>query len=301
MGRILNEPDAQRQNLLKEIEKITKTRIGVYIANPNVSPNFMDHNDPMFFNDVLESIGVVEKLDIIIDSPGGDGNVAETLSNMCREFCKESRAIIIKSAKSAATMWALSTDKIVMGYISELGPTDPQITITADNKTYVVSAHSIINGVGQLHSMLAQGIDQRIVMTLAHKIDPPILDFASNAIAFSKDFAFRWLSEYMLKSDPDKARKIADDLSNQTLWLNHGRRIDIKGARKLGLKITEIKKDSKLWKLLWEYFCRVQIMLNNTGNAKLFETSSMSIKLQAATRRRQSQQAQESVDDAPPV
>jgi len=89
MARLMTGSDKRRQELLKEIEKITQTRIGVYIANPNVTPNFIDHNDPTFFNDVLESVGEVEKLDIIIDSPGGDANVVETLALMCREYCKE--------------------------------------------------------------------------------------------------------------------------------------------------------------------------------------------------------------------
>jgi len=295
MGNLTFEPDKQRQDILKEIEKITGTRIGVYIANPNVSPNFIDHNDLMFFNDVLESIGVVEKLDIIIDSPGGDGNIAETLAVMCREFSKDLRSIVIKSAKSAATMWAISTDEILMGYISEIGPTDPQIMIfTSDGRSTFVPAQSIINGVGQLHAMLNSGIHPRIVMTLANKIEPSILDVANNAIAFSKDFAFRWLSEHMLKGKDDKAKEIAEALSDQRIWLSHGKRIGIKEAKKLGLKIKIIKKDSKLWKLLWEYYCRAQIMMNNTGNAKLFETSSMGIKVQATVRRRRPPQQPES-------
>jgi len=190
-------------------------------------------------------------------------------------------------------MWAISTDKLLMGYISEIGPIDPQIRIISpQGVTTFVPAQSYINGVAQVNSMLQQGIAPRIAMGLVQKIEPPILDVASNIINFSRNLAFNWLSNHMLRGDPKKAKEIADALSDNRRWLSHGKRIGIKEAKDLGLKVTRIKKDSKLWKLLWEYYSRVQIMLNSTGNAKLFETNSMGIKFQASLRRRQQQQPQ---------
>lgn len=90
--------------MLEEIEKITKTRVISYLANPNVSSNFIDQNDPLFFNELLECVEDAEKIDIIIDSLGGEANVAERLAVMCRECCENIRTIVIYSAKSAATM-----------------------------------------------------------------------------------------------------------------------------------------------------------------------------------------------------
>ena len=287
MARLMNQSDIERRGLLAKIEEITETRIAVYLANPNVSPNFIDHNDPLFFNDLLESIGDTESLDIIIDSPGGEANVAERLSHMSRSCCSNLRAIIINSAKSAATMWALSTDEILMGYLSEIGPIDPQIRmITPQGNTTYVPAQSILNSVGQLHGMLQQGIDQRVVMGLLQKIEPPILDVAQNAINFSKQYAFRWLSEHMLASDPAKAKEIAEALSDNSRWLSHGKRIGIREAVDLGLNVTRIRKDTRLWNLLWEYYCRSQIMMNATRNVKLFETKDVGINFQASVRRR---------------
>jgi ClpP class serine protease len=62
----------------------------------------------------LETVGDTKVLDVI-NSPGGEANVAEKLAIMCGEHCKIFRALVPNSAKSAATMWALSADKILMG------------------------------------------------------------------------------------------------------------------------------------------------------------------------------------------
>lgn len=278
MVSLINERDITRRRLLEKIEKITKTRVIAYLANPNASPNFIDHNDPVFLNDLLESIGDTEILDVVIDSPGGEANVAEKLAIMCREHCKVLRAMIPNSAKSAATMWAIASDKILMGYLSEIGPIDPQIRmVDPQGRITFVPAQSIIDSIGHLHSMLQQGIDQRVALGLIQKLDPAIIDVADKAIQFSKQFAERWLSEYMLKDNPSKAKEIANALSDNRKWLSHGKRIGINEASNLGLKIDPIDRKSQLWKYLWEYYSRAQMMLNATGTIKLFECKNIGI------------------------
>jgi len=278
MVSLVNERDETRRRLLKEIEKITKTKVIAYLANPNASPNFIDHNDPLFLNDLLQSVGDTKGLDVIIDSPGGEANVAEKLAIMCREHCKVLRAMIPNSAKSAATMWAISCDKILMGYLSEIGPIDPQIRmVDPQGRITFVPAQSIIDSVGQIHEMLRAGVDQRVAIGLIQKLDPAIIDVANKAINFSQQFAERWLSQYMLNNDPSKAKEIAEALSDNRRWLSHGKRIGFKEAQDLGLEVEAIDRKTSLWKLLWEYYGRVQMMMNATGTIKLFECRTMGI------------------------
>jgi hypothetical protein len=175
-------------------------------------------------------------------------------------------------------MFAISTDEIMMGYLSEIGPIDPQIRLATPHGFNYIPAHSLISAVGQVHQMLQAGVDQRIVLGLVQKIDPAFLDFANRAIAFSKSFAETQLSSHMLSGDPQKAKEIAEKLSNNDHWLSHAKRIGIKEARDLGLNIRSIDKDEELWKVLWEYYGRAQMHLN-TGVIKLYETSSYSLGL----------------------
>lgn len=148
---------------------------------------------------------------------------------------------------------------------------DPQGRIT------FVPAQSIIDSVIQIHQMLQQGVDQRVAIGLIQKLDPAIIDVANKAINFSTQFAERWLSQYMLKDDPTKAKSIAKALSDNRRWLSHGKRIGIKEALDLGLKVESIPRKSKLWKLLWEYYGRAQTMMNATGTIKTFECKTMGI------------------------
>lgn len=278
MASLINEGDIARRKLLDKIEKITKNRILTYLANPNASPNFLDHNDPIFLNDLFECIGETETLDIIIDSPGGEATVPEKLAIMCREHCTHMRAIIVNSAKSAATMWALTSDKILMGYLSELGPIDPQIRVVDPRGSFTfLPAQSIIDGIGQTHSMLQQGLDQRVAIALIQKLDPALVDVAEKSINFSRQFAENWLSRYMLKDDPELAKQVAEALSNNRRWLAHGKLIGIKEAQELKLKVEPIPRKSALWKLLWEYYARSQMKLNSSGAAKLFECKTQGI------------------------
>lgn len=286
MASLVHERDITRRRLLEKVEKITKTRVIAYLANPNASPNFIDHNDPVFLNDLLENVGDTDVLDVIIDSPGGEANVTEKLAIMCREHCKVLRAIIPNSAKSAATMWAIACDKILMGYLSEIGPIDPQIRmVDPRGQITFVPAQSILDSVGQIHRMLQGGVDQRVAIGLIQKLDPAIIDVADKAIGFSRQFAERWLSQYMLKDDHAKAKEIAEALSDNRRWLSHGKRIGLKEALDLGLKVEPINRKSKFWKVLWEYYGRAQMMMNATRTIKLFECKNIGINVSIGMQR----------------
>ena len=125
--------------------------------------------------------------------------------------------------------------------------------------------------------MLQQGVDQRVAIGLIQKLDPAIIDVANKAISFSQQFAERWLSQYMLKNDHAKAKEIAEALSDNRRWLSHGKRIGIKEAQELGLKVEPIKRKGKFWRLLWEYYGRAQMKMNATQTIKIFERKTIGI------------------------
>lgn len=199
---------------------------------------------------------------------------------MCRDHSKEFRVIVPNSAKSAATMLALASDEILMGYLSEIGPIDPQIrVVTPQGQITFIPAQSIIDSVGQLHSALQQGIDPRAVIALVQRIDPYLIDVAQKAVAFSERFARDWLSKHMLRNDKPKAAKVSEAIADNRRWLSHGRRIGVAEARGLGLKIVRMPKTQKLWNRVWEYYSRANHHLNITKNVKVFETRDFGLNL----------------------
>ncbi len=70
----------------------------------------------------------MDKLSILIDSPGGDADAAFHLVRAFRQFATNVEALVVNWAKSGATFLCLGADKILMGKNAELGPLDVQLT-----------------------------------------------------------------------------------------------------------------------------------------------------------------------------
>ena len=67
-------------------------------------------------------------LDLILHTPGGDGDATESLIHYLREmFGTNIRAFVPQIAMSAGTILACSCKEIFLGKHSNLGPVDPQI------------------------------------------------------------------------------------------------------------------------------------------------------------------------------
>jgi ClpP class serine protease len=136
LSRVLDEHDLYKSQrnirieLLKQLEAQGPAGKSVaYISFFCSAAASIDTNDIPAFGDVLLSVGEVDQLNLIIDSPGGEGTVAEKIIELCRAYCSEFRVIVPNRAKSAATIIALGSDEIVMGYCSELGPIDAQVLV----------------------------------------------------------------------------------------------------------------------------------------------------------------------------
>lgn len=65
---------------------------------------------------------------LIIHSSGGAIEPAYLISKTLKRLSKEKFVVVVpRKAKSAATLMSLGADEIHMGYVSQLGPIDPQI------------------------------------------------------------------------------------------------------------------------------------------------------------------------------
>ncbi len=71
-----------------------------------------------------------DSLDLILHSPGGLPEAAESIVTVLRSQFKNVRVLVPVMAKSAATMIALSANEILMPISAELGPIDPQFLLS---------------------------------------------------------------------------------------------------------------------------------------------------------------------------
>lgn len=259
-----------RQGQLREIERVTGRRLITYVAGPGTSITGMDIPP---FVDLLDDVEAGEPIDLLLHTPGGDIDQAERIVLLCRKRVKDAefRVIVPDSAKSAGTLIAIAADEIVMGDPSELGPIDPQIFIrTASGEDMARPAQSFLDGLKQIREETGDGDLSPAYFPLLDKLDPALIDFCEKAIKRSKKFAQEFLSQYMLKDDPEKAEEIAEDLANVEKYLSHSATIDADRAAELGLNVAILGTDDELWQAYWRLYVQMRVALPGPG-AKLFE------------------------------
>jgi Serine dehydrogenase proteinase len=82
------------------------------------------------FIDQLEAVPAgTKQVDVLVHSTGGDALAAWKLMSILRENFERVSVLVPFMAFSAATLFALGADEIVMHRHASLGPIDPQITI----------------------------------------------------------------------------------------------------------------------------------------------------------------------------
>lgn len=310
LARVMNELNvnqdqlSKRQETIKNLEKKLSER---YKAENKVvsyiikfgHPKAMIHSsDVPALDATLNSVVHAEEINIILHGPGGDGSIVEKMIEMCRGHLPmkkgKLRVIVPNIAKSAATLFALGADSIVMGYCSELGPIDPQIPVVNSGVTHMISALSFLEARDTLMAKITEAAKKNEptagLLTQLAGLNIPFLQEMENVIHFAENTAVRLLARYMLASKiknqqerETKAKEIAGKLLSKELFPIHGHFIDANAAKKdLELEVDLLDRTDDLWALIWEYYIRseVQLMLTPQPNhvpTKLFELAGGSI------------------------
>jgi len=209
-------------------------------------------------------------LDIILHSPGGSLEATESIVDILRQKFTDIRFFIPNTAKSAATMWALSGDEIYLASSAELGPIDPQMIYRKDNNVHQSPAQAIIDQFETAQKDLAKNSDKLPAwIPILPMYGPSLYQDCKLAIKLSKDIVRSWLVQYMFKSLPRKrdrvnrARRVVNYFSSHKDLKSHGRRIgltEIEQNLKGLLKIKRLDDDAILYdRVMGVYYCLVNI------------------------------------------
>lgn len=218
-------------------------------------------------------------LTLILHTPGGVTNAAETFVAYLRSKFTDMEVIVPTLAMSAGTMIALSTNRIVMGKQSQLGPIDPQMT--SGGRT--VSARAVVEQFGQAHQdILKDAKAAHLWAPVLASLGPSLLQEAQNAVDYSEEMVAKWLATGMLKdsSEPQKqADAIAAHFNDAQTHKSHGRRIDRDEARAQGVEVEDLEGSQDLqdavltayhlMTLVFEHGPAVKTILTNHGRTWL--------------------------------
>jgi ATP-dependent protease ClpP protease subunit len=279
--RAIQKERYSRRQFIQEIQNQTGRKLIVYIANLQHPGGGINQTDILAFGDLLEGVAGID-VDLILQSSGGDIDVAEKIVYMCRGRAKGFRVIVPESAKSAATLIALAADEIVMSDTSELGPIDPQITInTPDGNTISRPAQSFLDGLQAIQDEVknTEGTLSPVYFPLLQQLDPALIDFCRKAIKRAERFAEKWLKRYQCKSAPRTAKQIAKKLLDPKRYLLHGTVIDYNEATTLKLCVKYLPPHDPLWEMIWRLYCTYEIDMRKEKLAKILESESVSLPL----------------------
>ena len=216
------------------------------------APVALDASDILPISDQLDNLKG-NAIDVILETPGGNGTVAEDIVHILREKYKSVAFIVPGQAKSAGTIMVMSGDEILMDYRSAVGSIDAQITF--EGKQF--SAEALLKGIQQIleTSERAKSLNRGYIPIL-QRLSPGDLQNAQNALDFARFLVRDWLCEYKFKNwtthrthnvgatvTPDektaRAQAVADALCDHSKWLSHGKSIRLKDLRALGLEVTD--------------------------------------------------------------
>ena len=271
--------DMVRRKYLKKLYEYTGRNTILYATKwtqPGDIPSEMislTDEDIQGFMEVTSGLSG-DTLDLIIHSPGGSAEATEALVIYLRSKFAHIRAIIPYGAMSAATMLACAADEIIMGKHSFIGPIDPQVIVYTRLGRRAIPAQAIIEQFERAKKECKEDPKNLGVwLPIIEQYGPALIVECEHAIDLSKNLVLEWLTKYMFKNEDGEeiAKKVAETLANHSLFKSHGRHIDRKQAKKIGLKITDLEIDDKLQDLILSIFHATTHTFDGTGAVKIIE------------------------------
>lgn len=184
-------------------------------------------------------------LDLVLHSPGGSAEATASLVRYLRRKFTDIRVFVPLAAMSAATMWALSGNRIVMGKHSQLGPIDPQV-ITPQGQ---FPARAIIE---QFERAKRECADPSVLgawVPILQQYGAGLLELCEQAEELAKRLVREWLLEHMF-AHHDEAAKLADRaaefFADYKAHQSHSLGIDRDQARGEGLVIDDLEESQEL-------------------------------------------------------
>lgn len=277
-----NKCDIVRRNKLRALSQLTRRNTILYatdflsqksrfLGTTELSINLVDKDG---FVEVTKNL-TGDQLDVVLQSPGGSAEAAESIVDLLRAKFSDIRFIIPSVAKSAATMMTMSGNLILMDERSELGPTDPQMLVNRDGQIVTAPAHDI----KKQFEMAKKDIknDPQILpswLPILRQYGPSLLSQCDTSLKLSNKLVAKWLKAYMFHGDRDpgrKAARVAQYLTSKTQFQSHSRKVGIDDLLAKKVKILDLRTNPALQNAIWDLHLALQLTFSMTDAYKIFE------------------------------
>lgn len=265
--------DGVRRKYLDELHKQTGRDLILYATDwfnkpgPHASITLEDMQGMMEVSRNLKG----PALDIILHSPGGSAEATAGIVKYLRRKFTDIRVFVPLAAMSAATMWALAGNEVVMGKHSQLGPIDPQM-VTPQGQA---PARAIIEQFEKAKAEISQ--DPSMLgawLPILQQYAPALITQSEKAEELARRLVGEWLEKYMFEGDANattKAKKVADWFADYTTHPSHALGINRDEAKKVGVNVADLEKDQKLQDLVLSVHHATMHTFAGTAAAKIVE------------------------------
>lgn len=218
-------------------------------------------------NKLLRNMGKIEKLDVILESGGGNIDVTAKIVNILRSHCDKLGVMVPFYAKSAATLIALHADELIICKSGELGPLDPIVQDPA-SKVWI-PAHSIKEAV----AFIEETKDPLVKLSMADKLPPLLLGAYRDAQNASKQY----LQDALEKKIPDPSVREECIHYLTEKFVSHGYPIEREMCKKIGFSNFLVLPDEELENLIHdihEVYCDLMIDTLKTDDILIIQNKS---------------------------
>ena len=216
-------------------------------------------------------------LTVLMHTPGGATMAVQSLVEYTRSMFKDVEVIVPAFAMSAGTMYALASDKIILGRQSQLGPIDPQLSVAGRQQ----SARSIVDQFDQARREIVgdaasgtppEPLAANLWAPILGSFAPSLLQFANDQLDFSESMVAGWLERFMFAGDTTKAVSVATFFNDASHHKSHDKRIGIDEARAQGLKVELLEDNQPLQEAALTLYHILTILVEQTPTTKLISS-----------------------------
>ena len=240
--------DIVRKKYIRSLNEHTgRNTIAYYSAwlqkKGSTLPHSINDNDKNGFMATMHDLDTTKGLDLILHTPGGEVAATESIIDYLLQKFEDIRVIVPQIAMSAGTMIACSSDRILMGRHSNLGPIDPQYR--------GLPAHAVLEEFKKAYEEIKENQSKFLVWKpILEKYNPTLLGECEKSIAWAEEIVTTNLEKRMFKGEDssvakEKIEDIRKELADHAVSLSHERHISAERCKEIGLKI-EMLEDSQI-------------------------------------------------------
>lgn len=279
-GTVANNIDAVRRKYLTHLRNHTGRNCILYFSGwlhkNETPPVLLSINDEDMQALMEVSYGLRgTKLDLILHSPGGSAEAAESIIYYLRSRFSDIRVIVPQLAMSAATIIACAADELVLGKHSFLGPTDPQFVISTALGRRAIPAQAILDQFKRAQKECADPRKLASWLPMLSQYGPDLISQCEFALKMSQNLVRTSLESYMFKDDHDginKSREVSEWLADHVNFMSHSRHISRSDIEDHHLKVLRLEQDPILQDLVLSVFHATTHTCNLSSAVKIVES-----------------------------